>query len=217
LIDPSGKPVRARLVLLALLALLLGGCLETKAKLTWHEDGSIDLTLSLEGDALKSDGELIAERLAAGGFSKIRLRDGELSAEEKFKEAGWDRLSGWLPGRLAYHDPSGLIFSRTSWVIFEDYALGGRLDVGRVAQLPAFTAALGLPFTFAVEAPWPARAGNADEVKGRVYVWKRTLGRPFAVRLVYRRWYAERVLAALLVLILLSLALWRRLRPRPRD
>jgi len=209
--------VRARLVSLALLALLISGCLKTKAKLTWHEDGSIDLSLSLEGDALKSDGELIVERLAASGFGKIRLRDGELTAEEKFKEAGWDRLSGWLPGRLAYHDPSGLAFSRTSWVVFEDYALSGRLNVGRVAQLPAITAALGLPFTFEVEAPWPARASNADEVRGRVYVWKRTLGLPFEVRLVYRRWFAERVLAALLVLILLSLALWRRLRPRHRD
>ena len=213
----SKSPLRARLVLLALLALLLGGCLETKAKLTWHEDGSIDLSLSLEGDALASDGELIAEKLAAGGFSKIRLKGGELTAEEKFKEAGWDRLSGWLPGRLAYRDPSGLTFSRTSWVVFEDYALSGRLDVGRVAQLPLFTSALGLPFTFVVEAPWTAHASNADEVRGRVYVWKRTLGRPFEVRLVYRRWYAERVLAALFVLILISLALWHRLRPRPRD
>jgi len=214
---PFESPLRVRLVLLALLALLLGGCLETKAKLTWHEDGSIDLSLSLEGDALKSDGELIVERLAAGGFSKIRLKGGELTAEEKFKEAGWDRLSGWLPGRLAYHDPSGLTFSRKSWVVFEDYALSGRLDVGRVAQLPPFTAALGLPFTFEVEAPWPALASNADEVRGRVYVWKRTLGQPFQVRLVYRRWFPERVLAVLLVLILLSLVLWRRLRPRPRD
>ncbi|WP_457631854.1 hypothetical protein [Oceanithermus sp.] len=203
-----------KLLLLSLLAILLGGCLETEARLTWHPDGSMDLTLSLKGDAVESQRELIVEQLRADGFQRIRVSGDTLSAEERFKEAGWDRLSGWLPGRFVYRDPSGLEFSRVSRVVYEDYVLSGTLDVGRLVELPIFVAAMNLPFTFAVEAPWPALASNADRVEGKTYLWERTLGKPFAVKLVYRRWYPERAAVLALLLVVLALALWRRLRRR---
>ena len=203
-------------VLALAMALGLSGCLETKVKLTWHEDGSMDLVVTLSGDAIESQSQLIIEQLENGGFKKIRLSGNSLTAEEKFKDAGWDRLSGWLPGRFVYKDPSGLTFSRVSRVIFEDYVLTGRLDVGKLVELPPFIAAMGLPFVFEVEAPWPALASNANEVKGKTYIWRATLGQPFDVNLVYRRWYPERVAVIVLALVLLSLALWRRSRSRLR-
>ena len=208
--------LRKAAFLSALLAvtLVLGGCLETEAKLTWHPDGSIDLKLRLEGDALSGQGGEIADQLRAGGFRDVRLSATRLSAVQPLKLAGWDRLSGWLPGRFAYADPSGLVFSRTSWVVFEDYALAGTLDVGRIAELPPLVRALGLPFVFKVEAPWPAHASNATRVEGRTYVWEARLGQPFPVRVVYRRWYPERVLALLAALGVVSLVLWRRSRRR---
>ncbi len=196
-----------------MLVLLLSGCLESEAKLTWHPDGSMDLTVRLEGDVLTSQGGEIARQLRLSGFRELHLDATRLSAVQPLKLAGWDRLSGWLPGRVGYRDPSGLVFARTSWVVFEDYSLGGTLDVARITELPAFVRALGLPFVFKVEAPWPARSSNADRVEGRTYVWEATLGRPFEVRVVYRRWYAERVIV-LVLLVLVSGALWRRLRRR---
>ncbi|WP_456446005.1 hypothetical protein ACMC9I_02845 [Deinococcota bacterium DY0809b] len=208
-----------KLLLLTLafaLTAALSGCLETEAKLTWHPDGSIDLKLRLEGDALSGQGGRIAEQLRLSGFRDVRLSATRLSAVEPLKLAGWDRLSGWLPGRFAFADRSGLVFSRTSWVVFEDYALAGTLDVGRVAELPPFVRALGLPFVFKVEAPWPALSSNAVRVEGRTYVWQARLGQPFPVRIVYRRWYPERALALALALGALSLVLWRRSRRRPR-
>ena len=208
-----------KLLLLTLafgLAAALSGCLETEAKLSWHPDGSIDLALRLEGDAVTGQGERIAEQLRLGGFRDVRLSATRLSAVQPLKLAGWDRFSGWLPGRFAYADRSGLVFSRTSWVLFEDYALAGTLDVGRVAELSPFVRALGLPFLFKVEAPWSALSSNANRVEERTYVWQGRLGQPFPVRIVYRRWYPERVLALTLVLGALSLVLWRRSRRRPR-
>ncbi len=198
---------------LGLLVFLLAGCLESEAKLTWHPDGSMDLTVRLEGDVLASQGGEIARQLRLSGFRELRLDDAHLSAVQPLKLAGWDRLSGWLPGRVAYRDPSGLVFARASWVVFEDYSLSGSLDVARIAELPVFVRALGLPFVFKVEAPWPARGSNADRVEGRTYVWEATLGQPFEVRVVYRRWYAERVFV-LASLVLVSGALWRRSRRR---
>jgi len=205
-----------RLALLLAVSLLLTGCLDTKVKLTWHDDGSMDLVVTLSGDALESQSQLIIEQLEKDGFRKIRFTGDSLTAEEKFKDAGWDRLSGWLPGRFVYEDPSGLTFSRISRVVYEDYVLAGRLDVGRLVDLPPFVAAMGLPFVFEVEAPWPALASNADEVEGKTYIWRSTLGQPFDVNLVYRRWYPERIAVILLAAVLLSLALWRRSRSRPR-
>jgi len=198
------------------LSLLLSGCLETEAKLTWHDDGSMDLVLTLTGDALETQADLIIEQLRDDGFYKIKLADGSLSAIEKFKDAGWDRWSGWIPGRFVYKDPSGLAFSRVSRVVFEDFVLAGRLDVGRLVELPLFVGAMGLPFVFEVEAPWPALRSNADAVEGKTYIWKKTLGQPFEVDLVYRRWYPERVAVVSLLLVGFSLILWRRLRSRPR-
>ena len=194
----------------------LTGCLETEAKLTWHEDGSMDLQIALSGDLLETGSEMVIEQLREGGFNKIKLTDGRLSAEERFKDAGWDRWSGWLPGRFSYQDPSGLTFSRVSRVIFEDFELAGILDIGRLVELPIFVGAMGLPFVFEVEAPWPALFNNADEVNNKTYIWKKTLGRPFEVELVYRRWYPERVVVVLLLVVLLSLVLWRKLLPRLR-
>jgi len=194
----------------------LTGCLETEAKLTWHEDGSMDLQIALSGDLLETGSEMVIEQLREGGFNKIKLTDGRLSAEERFKDAGWDRWSGWLPGRFSYQDPSGLTFSRVSRVIFEDFELAGILDIGRLVELPIFVGAMGLPFVFEVEAPWPALLNNADEVDNKTYIWKKTLGRPFEVELVYRRWYPERVVVVLLLVVLLSLVLWRKLLPRLR-
>ncbi len=206
-----------RLALLLAISFVLTGCLETEAKLTWRDDGSMDLVLTLTGDALETQAELIVEQLRADGFGKIRLANGSLSAEEKFKEAGWDRWSGWLPGRFVYRDPSGLSFSRVSRVVFEDFVLDGRLDVGRLVELPLFVGAMGLPFVFRVEAPWPALSSNADEVEGKSYVWNKTLGRPFDVHLVYRRWYPERLAVLALLLLIFSSVLWRRLRSRRSD
>ena len=203
-----------RLALFLAMSLLLTGCLETEAKLTWHEDGSMDLQIALSGDLIETESEMVIEQLREGGFNKIKLTDGRLSAEEKFKDAGWDRWSGWLPGRFSYQDPSGLTFSRISRVVFEDFELAGILDVGRLVDLPIFISAMGLPFVFKVEAPWTAVASNADEVEGKTYIWKKTLGQPFPVELVYRRWYPERIAVLALVLLLVSLALWRRLRRR---
>ncbi|WP_457637622.1 hypothetical protein [Oceanithermus sp.] len=194
--------------------LTLTGCLETKAKLTWHEDGSIDLVLTLTGDALKTQADLIIEQLRNGGFYRVKLSGNSLSAEEKFKEAGWDRWSGWIPGRFVYQDPSGLAFARVSRVIYEDYSLSGTLDTARLANLSPLVVAMGLPFTFEVEAPWPALRSNADEVEGKTYVWKKVLGQPFAVYVLYRRWYPERVVVLALLLGITGLALWCRLRPR---
>ena len=192
----------------------LTGCLETKAKLTWREDGSMDLVVNITGEALNTQSDLIIEQLQNDGFRKIRLTNGSLSAEEKFKEAGWDRWSGWLPGKFSYQDPSGLAFSRVSRVVFEDYVLAGRLDVGRLVELPPFVGAMGLPFVFEVEAPWPALFSNADEVDNKIYIWKKTLGQPFDVKIIYRRWYPERVVVLTLILLIFSLALWRKLRQR---
>ncbi len=210
--------LRKAALLSALIAitLVLSGCLETEAKLTWHEDGSMDLTVRLEGDALSGQGGSIASQLRRSGFRDVRLSATRLSAVQPLKLAGWDRLSGWLPGRFAYTDSSGLVFSRTSWVVFEDYQLAGELDVARVTELPPFVRALGLPFTFKVEAPWPARASNATEVEGRTYVWRAKLGRPFPVRIVYRRWYPERAAILFSALLIISLALWRRSLQRRR-
>ncbi|WP_287370868.1 hypothetical protein, partial [Oceanithermus sp.] len=201
---------------LGLLVVLLSGCLETEAKLTWHPDGSIDLKVRLEGDALSGQAQQIADRLRLSGFRDVRLSATRLSAVQPLKLAGWDRFSGWLPGRFAYADRSGLVLSRTSWVVFEDYALVGTLDVGRITELPSFVRALGLPFVFKVEAPWPALSSNATRVEGRTYVWQARLGQPFPVRIVYRRWYPERALALVLALGAVSLVLWRRSRRRRR-
>ncbi len=203
--------------LLGLLALSLSGCLETEAKLTWHEDGSMDLTVRLEGDALAGQTDAIASQLRASGFRDIRVGAERLTAVQPLKLAGWDRWSGWLPGRLAYQDPSGLVFSRTSWVVFEDYALDGELDAARVTELPSFVQALNLPFVFKVEAPWPALASNATRVEGeRTYVWQATLGRPFPVHVVYRRWYPERIAVLVLLAGVMGTVLWRRSRRRRR-
>jgi hypothetical protein len=214
----SMRAIRKTLPLLVSLGLLAGlsGCLETEAKLTWHPDGSMDLVVRLEGDALSGQAGEIAGQLRASGFRDVRVTATRLSAVQPLKLAGWDRLSGWLPGRFAYADPSGLVFSRTSWVVFEDYALAGRLDVGRIAELPPLVRSLGLPFVFKVEAPWPARTSNATRTEGRTYVWEARLGQPFPVRAVYRRWYPERALVLGLALGLVSLALWRRSRRRRR-
>jgi len=207
-----------RRVLLALTLLgaatALSGCLETEAKLTWHDDGSMDLTVRLEGDALAQLAPELADRLRAGGFRNVRVEAERLTAVQPLKLAGWDRFSGWLPGRVAYRDPSGLVFSRTSWVVFEDYALDGLLDAARAVELPALVRPLRLPFVFKVEAPWPARESNATRVEnGRTYVWVGTLNEPFPVHVVYRRTYPERV-AVLALLLVTGLVLWRRSRRR---
>ncbi|WP_456409235.1 hypothetical protein, partial [Oceanithermus sp.] len=108
--------------------------------------------------------------------------------------------------------------SRTSWVVFEDYALSGTLDAARVAELPSFVKALGLPFVFKVEAPWPALTSNATRMEGeRTYVWEATLGRPFPVHVVYRRWYPERIVALVLLVAVMGTVLWRRSRRRRRG
>jgi len=213
------RPIRKTMLALSLLGLMmaLSGCLETEAKLTWHEDGSMDLTVRLEGDALSGQGGEIASQLRASGFRDIRLSDTRLTAVQPLKLAGWDRLSGWLPGRFAYADPSGLVFSRTSRVIFEDFALDGVLDAARVTEMPPIVKALKLPFVFKVEAPWPALVSNATRVEGRTYVWEARLGQPFPVRVVYRRWYPERILTLLVALGLVNLVLWRRSRRRRKD
>lgn len=215
--DSGMQSARALLTaaLAAVLMSLLGGCLKTEAKLTWHSDGSVDLRLRLEGDAVTSQGSQIADRLRLQGFKDVRLSGTRLSAVQPLKLAGWDRVSGWVPGRFALADPSGLVFSRTSWVVFEDYALNGTLDVIKAAHLPPFVRSLGLPFVFKVEAPWPARESNATRTEGRTYVWEARLGQPFPVRIVYRRWYPERVIVLALALVALSLVLWRRSRRRP--
>ncbi len=201
-------------ILAAALVTALSGCLETEAKLSWRPDGSMDLALNLSGEALNSQTAQIVSRLRASGFYRIQLGNDSLRAVQPLKLAGWDRLSGWLPGRLGYRDPSGLVFSRSSWIVFEDFMLAGTLDVSRLVSLPPFTAALGLPFTFKVEAPWPARASNADAVEGKTYVWRKTLGKPFAVYLLYRRWRPERAAVLVVFMALSSLALWRRSRRR---
>ena len=197
-----------RLVLLFLLPLLLTGCLEVEARLVWRDDGGIELLIRAEGE-----GELlrqVAPELGRQGYA-VELSGRALLARRELKAAGWDRLSGWLPGRFSYLDPSGVELSRTSYVLFEDYRLSGEFVPLEVAGLPPFLAAA--PFRFVVEAPFSPLRSNAERVEGRALVWEGTLGERFDVDVVWRLWYPER--AALLLLILLFIALWRRSR-RPR-
>ncbi len=196
-----------RLFLFGLLALLLSGCVESEARLVWRPDGAMVLELRLSGEAAVLEG--IAPRLAAQGFSVRQDRSG-VRAERPLKAPGWDRVSGWLPGRFAYRDPSGVTLSRTSYLLFEDYRLSGRFVPLEAAGLPPFLAAA--PFRFVVEAPFLPVRSNASENRGRIQVWEGRLGDPFEIELVYRLWYPER--AAVLAL-LMGLVLWRRLR-RPR-
>ena len=189
-----------------LLLLLLAGCVETEARLVWHEDGSMDLTIEVRGT-----GSLLLDPLAEGfrdqGFWVSRRGDA-IVAWRPIKAPGWDRLSGWLPGRFAYRDPSGVEFSRTSFVVFEDYRLAGSFRPLEAAGLPEFLASE--PFRFVVEAPFPPLASNAGRVEGRRAVWEGRLGEVFEVDLLYRLWYPERAAALLAPVILV--VLWRRLR-----
>ena len=195
---------------LALFALLflLSGCVESEARLVWAPDGSMALELRVAGDAAVLEG--IAPRLARQGFS-VREVSGELFALRPLKAPGWDRASGWLPGRFVYRDPSGVTLSRTSYLLFEDYRLSGRFVPIEAAGLPPFLAAA--PFRFVVEAPFPPARSNAPGDRGRVQVWEGRLGDAFEIELVYRLWYPER---AAVLLLLIGLVLWRRSR-RPRG
>ncbi len=195
----------ARVWLLFGLLFLLAGCLESEATLRWRADGSIDLEVRV-ADAPAA----LGEGLRRQGFW-VRAEAGALLAWRPLKAAGWDRLSGWLPGRFAYQDPSGVVFSRTSYVVFEDYRLSGRFVPLKAAGLPPWLASA--PFRFVVEAPFAPIRSNAKRQEGRRQVWEGTLGATFAPVLVYRIWYPERGLALLAALS--GLVLWRRSR-RPR-
>ncbi len=194
---------------LLLLPLLLSACVESEARLVWRPDGAMVLVLRVKGDPALVEG--LVPQLAAQGFA-VRASPGDLRADRPLKAPGWDRLSGWLPGRFAYRDPSGVVLSRTSFVLFEDYRLAGRFVPLAAAGLPPFLAAA--PFRFVVEAPFFPLRTNADRREGRVLVWEGRLGDPFEVEVVYRIWYPER--AGVLLLLLIGLALWRRSR-RPRG
>jgi len=185
---------------------LLPGCLESQATLRWHPDGSMDLELRVAGAP-----QALAQGLRAQGFWVRTGADG-LVATRRLKAAGWDRLSGWLPGRFVYRDPSGVVFSRTSYLLFEDYRLSGRFVPLRAAGLPPWMAPVR--FRLVIEAPFPPRAANADRREGGRLVWEGTLGEAFAPRVVYRLWYPER--GAVLLALLSGLVLWRRSRP-PRG
>jgi len=189
------------------LLFLLAGCVESEARLVWNPDGSMVLELRLSGEPAVLEG--VVPRLVAQGFS-VRELGGEVLALRPLKAAGWDRVSGWLPGRFVYRDPSGVTLSRTSYLLFEDYRLSGRFVPIEAAGLPPFLAAA--PFRFVVEAPFPPARSNAPRDQGRVQVWEGRLGEPFEIELVYRLWYPER---AAVLLLLIGLVLWRRLR-RPR-
>ena len=174
-------------LLLALL-LLLSSCIESEARLVWHRDGSLDLTLKVAGEPALLDA--LGPALAAQGY-RIERSGGGLLAWRPLKAPGWDRVSGLLPGTFVYRDSSGLTLRRTSYVLFEDYALEGRFVPLEVAGLPAFLAEL--PFRFLIEAPFPPYQTNADRKEGRVLVWRGKLGEPFEVLAVYRLWYPDRV------------------------
>jgi len=199
-----------RLFLALFLPLLLAGCVETEARLVWGQDGRMTLYLDLKGPGVSTYGDALRERLSQAGFF-VRPSGEELHAEAGLKPAGWDRLSGWIPGRFSYKDPSGLTFFRVSYVLFEDYGLSGALRPSATLGLPPFAG--GLPFRFVVEAPFTPIASNAPQRSGRTLVWRGTLAGPIPVYVRYRLWYPERGL--LLLAILVALALWRRSR-RPR-
>ncbi len=187
-----------------LLLALLPGCLESQATLRWRPDGAMDLVIRVAGAPPS-----LAEGLRAQGFW-VQTTGGGLMAGRDLKAPGWDRLSGWIPGRFVYRDPSGVVFARTSYVLFEDYRLSGRFVPLRAAGLPAWLSPV--PFRFVVEAPFAPLYANADRREGRRLVWEGTLGSVIAPVVVYRLWYPER---AVLLLLVSGLVLWRRLR-RPR-
>ena len=189
-----------------LLAALLASCVESEARLVWRGDGAMELVLAVQGEPVLL-GEL-APFLREQGFW-VRAGEGKLLALRPLKGPGWDRLSGLLPGRFAYHDPSGVVLSRTSYLLFEDYRLSGRFVPLKVARLPAFLAPT--PFRFVLEAPFPPRRANADRQEGRRLVWEGRLGDVFEVEAVYRLFYPERGLL-LFVLLIIGRGLWRRLR-----
>jgi len=189
---------------------LLAGCVETEARLVWGRDGGMTLYLDLKGPGALTYGEVLSERLRQAGFF-VRPSGEGLHAETGLKPPGWDRLSGWIPGRFGYKDPSGLTFFRVSYVLFEDYGLTGELRPAATLGLPPLAG--GLPFRFVVEAPFVPIASNASRRSGRTLVWEGTLAGPIPVYVRYRLWYPGRGL--LLLAILLGLALWRR-SGRPR-
>ncbi len=196
-----------RVGLLLALLLLLSGCIESEARLVWHKDGSMDLTLKVVGEPALLDA--LEPALAAQGY-RVERTKGELFAGRPLKAPGWDRVSGLLPGTFVYQDPSGVALSRTSYVFFEDYALKGRFVPLEVAGLPVFLAEA--PFRFLVEAPFTPYKTNAERREGRVLVWQGKLGEPFEILVVYRLWYPERVAGGVLLLVLIGLVLWRRSR-----
>ncbi len=193
------------------LPFLLASCLESEARLAWHQDGRVDLTLKLSGQGVAGVADELSRRLASLGF-RVDLGPASIEAQRVYKAAGWDRWTGWLPGRVAFRDASGLTFYRVSYVFFEDYGLSGQLVPARVAGIPQVLS--GFPFRFVVEAPFSPIESNATERRGRIQVWEGTLGERFALRLRYRVWYPER--AAVVLVILLLGFLWRRSR-RPRG
>ncbi len=193
-----------------MLLFLLAGCIESEARLVWHTDGSMDLTLKVAGEPALLDA--LEPALAAQGY-EVRRKENELLAWRPLKAPGWDRVSGLLPGTFVYQDPSGVALSRTSYVFFEDYALKGRFVPLEAAGLPAFLAEA--PFRFVVEAPFAPYKTNAERQEGRVLVWQGTLGEPFEILVVYRLWYPERVAGGAFLLFFIGLVLWRRSR-RPQ-
>ncbi len=205
-----------KLLVLPFLALFLTGCVETEAVLTWHPDGRLDLKLIAQGEGLENQARLVLERLEANGFYQVVVSGDRIEATRLLKPAGWDRVSGLWPGRVTFIEPTtGLMVYRSSYVFFEDYGLEGELVPIRALGLPQAAALLAPPFSLKVQAPWPALEANAPEREGRTYVWRGSLTDTYDLSIRYRRYFPERVLAALGIIALP--VLWRRLRRPPRG
>ena len=193
------------------LILLLTGCVETEARLGWARDGSMNLFLNLMGDGVSSQGRVIVSQLEGGSFKEIRLEGNRIQAVMPIKPPGWDRITGFIPGRFEQRDATtGLTFYRTSYVFYEDYGLEGELNPAALAGLPEVVGFLNLPIRLLVETPWRPRAASGQVQADGEVVWQGQVTDSFPISVSYRIFFYERMVGALVVIGLLVYLLRRK-------
>lgn len=194
------------------LVLLLGGCVETEARLVWAQDGSMNLFLSLVGEGVNSQGQVIISQLEGSDFREIRLEGDRIRAVMPIKPPGWDRITGFIPGRFDQQDPTtGLTFYRQSYVFYEDYGLEGKINPAQIAGLPEIVGFLNLPIRLVVETPWRPEATTGQVGPEGEVVWQGQVTDSFPISVRYRVFFYERIAGALVIVALL-IYLFRRRR-----